>query len=366
MADLTDGERFIRTVIGEETDRAPYGVGLGWQPWPATVERWKAETGLAEINLKEIFGFDYRDALPAQHQGIFPEFAPLVLEETGDFIVTRNERGTTMRNRRDLASMPDFLDYPVKARDDWDRLKGERLDPNAPGRSHEDWDAFRARIRKTGEAVVVGSYPYGVFGGPREFMGAEEFLIAFCTDPAMVKDMMNHLTTLWLAVWEMAAGEVQIDRIHIWEDMSGRQGSLISPKMVREFMMPCYDRIAAFARDAGVRVISVDTDGRVDELVPIFMAHGVNLIYPFEVQAGNDVRDYRRKHRSLGILGGLDKRALAKDRSAIDREVALAREMLTQGRYIPSYDHHIPPDVDWESYAYSARELKAVCFRACG
>ena len=186
--------------------------------------------------------------------------------------------------------------------------------------------------------------------------------MAFCTDPDMIKDMMRHLTQLWISLWRRAVEEVPIGRIHIWEDMSGRQGSLISPKMVEEFMMPCYDRIAEFARECGARVMSVDTDGNVSELVPLFIRHGVNLIYPFEVQAGNDILEYRRKYPRLGILGGLDKRALARDRAAIDREIEKARRMVKYGRYIPCFDHLIPPDVPWGNYCYAAEKMRDVCY----
>jgi uroporphyrinogen-III decarboxylase len=360
--ELSDGERFIRCVLGQKVDRLPYGVGIGWRGWAATLARWREETGQSELSLDAELGYDARDAMPEHNQGIFPEFEEIVIEETEEYVVSRNNRGIKMRNRRDLGSMPEFLDYPVKTREDWERLKAERLDPDTPGRITENWNLFRSRVAVTGEAVLAGEYPHGVFGAPRELMGAEELLISFYTDPALVKDMMNHLTTLWISIWARFANEVQIDRIHIWEDMSGRQGSLISPKMVNEFMMPCYDRIAAFAKEAGVRVISVDTDGDCSELVPIFMAHGVNLVYPFEVQAGNDIREYRRKYPKLGILGGLDKRALASGKAAIDKEVGLAREMAKDGRYVPGYDHLIPPDVSWENFAYSCGRLRQLCF----
>ena len=91
----------------------------------------------------------------------------------------------------------------------------------------------------------------------------------------------------------------------IWEDMAGRQVSLTSPKMVNEFMMPCYDRVAAFARDHEIRIISVDTDGDCSELVPTMTKHGINVFLPFEVQAGNDIWEYRRLYPNLGISGGL-------------------------------------------------------------
>jgi uroporphyrinogen decarboxylase len=140
--------------------------------------------------------------------------------------------------------------------------------------------------------------------------------------------------------------------------MAGRNGSLISPKMVRDFMMPNYRKIRDFASANDIPIISVDTDGKVDELVPIMMENGVNFIYPFEVQAGCDVEDYRSKYPRLGIFGGLDKRALARDKEAIDQELARAARMLPLGGYLPGPDHLVPPDVSWKNYAYFMRGVR--------
>ncbi len=358
---LTQGERFIRCMTGDPIDRVPFGVGLGWYPWGQTVQRWRQETGQPDLDVWKTLGYEGDNAAPTMHAGIWPAFQHKVIEQTEEFIIVRDERGITKRDRRDGLSMPDFLDYPVRGPRDWEQLKAERLALDAPGRIEQDWEAFGARITGQGLAVRVGDYPFGVFGTPRDFLGAEELLVAFYDEPAMIRDMMEHLSTLWLHLWERVACHVRIDQIHIWEDMSGKQGSLISPRMVRDFMMPCYDRIADFARRHGVRVISVDTDGNCSELVPLMMEHGVNAFMPFEIQAGNDIFDYRRRYPTLGMMGGLDKRALAKGRSEIDCEAEKARRMIERGRYIPSFDHLIPPDVPWVNMKYAAERIREVC-----
>ncbi|MBI2843828.1 MAG: hypothetical protein HYX78_10550 [Armatimonadetes bacterium] len=366
--ELTCGDRVIRCLLGEPIDRIPFGVGIGWKTWDMTLERWREETGNAELRVENALGYDgasemYRGFdIPNIHCGIYPPFEQEVIAEDARFITYRDARGITMRSRRDGGSMPEFLDYPVKSASDWERLKEDRLRIDDPGRTDQDWDEFRARIKATGEAVQVGLFPYGVFGTPRDMLGAEQLLMCFCTEPEMIRDMMDHLTTLWISIWEKVASEVRIDHIHIWEDMAGRQGSLISPRMVSEFMMPCYDRIADFAKWAGVRIISVDTDGDCSELVPIMMQHGVNVMMPFEVQAGNDILEYRRQYPKLGIMGGLDKRALDGTKAAIDVEIERTVRTLEGGRYIPMFDHLIPPDVPWDNFRYAAEEIKKICY----
>jgi uroporphyrinogen decarboxylase len=227
----------------------------------------------------------------------------------------------------------------------------------------EDLSAFARRVKEQGLAVQVGAFPWGVFGTPRDLMGAENLLIAFYDEPEMIHDMMNHLTGLWIALWTKVAEAVPIAHIHIWEDMSGRNGSLISPDMIRAFMMPCYDRIAAFAAHRQVPLVSVDSDGDVRDLVAIMTAHGVNVFFPFEVQAGCDILEYRRTYPELGILYGLDKRALAGNRGEVEREIARAKTMLDAGRYIPGFDHLIPPDATWENFRFAALAIKELCAR---
>jgi len=206
--------------------------------------------------------------------------------------------------------------------------------------------------------VQVGTFPWGVFGTPRDLMGAEEVLYAFYDEPDMIRDMMATYTDLWLKLFERAAQKMRIDHIHIWEDMSGKHGSLISMEMVEEFMMPQYDRVTDFARRHKIPIVSVDSDGLVDELVPIMMKHGLNAFLPFEVQAGNSIEEYRELYPKLGIMGGLDKNELAKGKPELHRELDRAERMLALGGYVPGFDHLIAPDASWQNYKYFVEQLK--------
>ncbi len=362
MTDLPCGERVVRCLAGGDIDRVPFGVNLGWLPWGETLEGWRRETGRPDLDPRREFGYEAGFVGPALECGPFPRFEERLLAETAGYVVQRDWRGITLRNRRDGGSMPEFLDYPVKTPADWEALRDTRYRlADLDGRVTQDWDAFRAQLAATGEAVQVGSFPWGVFGTVRDLLGVEEALVAFYTEPAMIRDMMERLTDIWIGLWERVAAEVRIDHIHIWEDMSGRHGSLISPAMVEAFMMPCYDRIAAFARAHGVRIVSVDTDGDCRELVPLMMRHGVNMFFPFEVQAGNDIREYRRQYPELGIMCGLDKRCLAASTAAVDREIERCADMVRQGRYVPGFDHLIAPDAQWPLFVRAAEGIRKVC-----
>ncbi|RPJ50593.1 MAG: hypothetical protein EHM21_04650, partial [Chloroflexi bacterium] len=185
-----------------------------------------------------------------------------------------------------------------------------------------------------------------------------EGLVSLCTQPDLAHEIMDHITALYLTVWEQVVREVRVDVIHLWEDMCYVAGPLISPRMWEEFLGHNYRRIKAFADAHNIPVISVDTDGQPERITPPMMRSGVNLLFPLEVAAGCDVNDWQRRFPGLAFSGGIDKRALAEGKAAIDRELERIRPALERGRYIPELDHLIPDDVSWENYCYFAHQLK--------
>ena len=362
---MTNKERVIKTLLCEKTDRAPFSAWLGFMPWGETTERWKKESGIADLDTWRYFGFEpFFHCVPA-HMGPFPGFASKVLEETEEFVISLDWRGIVARNRRDGGSMPEFMSYPIKTPTDWVKYKEERLQPRVADRL-PDLKQFVVNMATVDAPVQLGIFPWGMFGTARDMMGAEELLVAFYDEPELVRDIIRTYTDLWLALYEEVVKQIQVDHIHIWEDMSGKQGSLISMAMVEEFMMPEYDRMAAFAARHKIPILSVDSDGMVDELVPVMMRHGVNAYMPFEVQAGNDVVAYRKQYPKLGIMGGLDKSALAKGKPEMHRELDRAEQMLALGGWVPGLDHLVPPDVSWTNFTYFVTHLKKMVFNGRG
>jgi hypothetical protein len=361
---MTDRERFVACLRGEPVDRPPYW--LFWSPWRTAWARWKAEGKPPEISDHRT-SFD-PDALPMVlplNFGPCPRIERQVLEEDDEFRITRDSWGIIRRDFRHSESMSEFLSFPVKNRRDWEQFKEERLDPDHADRLAGDWREKGDTWMEKGWPIQLGCFPdLTVFGGLRWLLGDEECLIAFYTMPDLVHEIMDHLTSVHLTVMEKAVAEVRIDVIHIWEDMCGRQGSLISPQHWREFMGPCYRRMAAFRQRHDIPLMSVDTDGNSDTIMPPMMEAGVNFLFPLEVAAGCDVNAMRKKYPEMGFMGGIDKRALAVGPPAIDRELARVAPAVRTGRYIPDLDHLVPDDVSWENYCYYAEALKRLVGKA--
>jgi uroporphyrinogen decarboxylase len=362
---VNDRERFLACMLGQPVDRPPYW--LFWGPWETTWQRWEREGKPAHLrswgDVTRYFGADVAPmgrVVPV-NTGPCPAFERTVLAEDDESVVFIDSWGIKRRDFKHLTSMSEFLEFPVKTRADWEKFRNERLDPGHPDRLSGDWQAVCAEWMARGEPIQLGWYPdAGVFGPYRWLLGDEEGLMAFRTMPDLVHEIMDHLTTLYLTVFEEVVKVVRVDMIHFWEDMCYRAGPLISPRFFNEFMAPNYCRIRAFADRHHIPLISVDTDGKPDLLVPPMMRAGVNMMYPLEVAAGCDVNEWQRRYPMLAVTGGIDKRALAAGPQAIDRELERIRPAVERGRYIPDLDHLIPDDVSWDNYCHYAEALRSL------
>jgi uroporphyrinogen decarboxylase len=159
-----------------------------------------------------------------------------------------------------------------------------------------------------------------------------------------------------------------LDFVQIWEDMSYKTGPLISPALVREYMLPAYKELVAFLRAGGVQLIMVDTDGKAEDLLPIFLDAGIDGTHPCEIAAGSDPVRLRQKFPRCTLMGGMDKRAIASGREGIDAELRRIEPLLEQGGYIPMLDHFVPPDVSYSNYLYYVerrRELLSKPYAGC-
>ena len=89
------------------------------------------------------------------------------------------------------------------------------------------------------------------------------------------------------------------------------------------------------------------------------MDAGVTGIFPCEVQAGMDVVTMRKKYgRSLTLVGGIDKKAVARGGIEMRNEVDRIMPVVGDGGYIPHLDQTLQPDISYDNLLYYM-EIKA-------
>ncbi len=303
------------------------------------------------------YGIEYRQMTP-----VVPNYEPRIISEDEHTITYINGDGQTMKSLKDASfGMAMYLDRPVKDRASWTEYK-KRLDPNTPERWPAEWNAYVQEMNKLGEETPIALEVGGFYGPLREWIGTERILYMFYDDPNLIEDMMEQMLYLEAEVIKRVLKDIRVDLATFGEDMAYKSGPLISPAMVRKFMMPRYKKITDLLHSNGVDVIYMDSDGNLNELIPLWLESGINYVWPLEVAAHNDAVALRKKYGKDLIIGGtIDKRALAKGKEAIREEVmSKVPFLLEQGGYFPTVDHNVPPDVTFENYCYYINLMREV------
>jgi len=339
----------------QKIDRLPFYEFLGF--WAETCNRWYGEGLPVSMSVYDYFDFDKRESILIDF-GPLPRFVPRTLEENERYRTTVTDFGIVKRDLKTDTSMATFIDFPVKARDDWEKMT-KRFTPYDERRYPITWSDELLKYYETVDHPI-SFVMTGFFAEARQLMGLERLLIMFYKDPGLVHDIMDFWADFLVETTREALKQARIDFVTIWEDMAYKHGPHISPRLFREFILPNYKKVTDFVRKHGIDIIMVDTDGNHDAITSLFLEGGVNCLFPLEVASGMDAVALRKTYgRRLLLIGNIDKRALASGKEAIEREVERISPLMEDGGYIPSIDHCVPPDVPFANYAYYINLIKS-------
>lgn len=329
------------------------------------LEHWKEQGMPQDVPLKELFGYDNAGNHSLRQLGwceaaFAPGFEEKILEDRGDLEVVQDFAGRAVlcfKGRRS-GFMPEYLDHPVKDRQTWEDNVRWRLNPSTESRYSEL--AVRMQEARTHAANglmitqnLVGGYMY-----LRSLIGPGELLYAFYDNPELIHNCMQVWLDLADAVISRHQEHVTLDELFLAEDICFNSGPLISPDMMREFLFPYYQQLFTNIRARQIDksrhlYIQIDTDGNALPVIPLYQELGMDAMSPFEVASGCDVVAIGQDVPDLAIFGGIDKRILAQDKDAIDREVErILPVMRKRGGYIPTCDHGVPEEVPYQNYLH--------------
>ncbi len=343
-------DRFRRTMFFQEVDVRP-NFEFGY--WDETLAIWRHQ-GLPEWVVDEGTAYTYFGIENWTMVDVSPNPLPLhehmVLKETEDHIIYRDEYGCIARNtKRGDRTIPHYLEFPLKDSLSWQPFE-QALDPDAPAR----WERFEESLRvcraTTGPVGVAGG---SLIGFARNLMGFENMATLPLENPTLFRRIVDGFGATIVAMLERILPCIEVDFCLGWEDICFNHGPMISPDTYREAAGPWMRRIADLLVAHGCSVYGTDTDGNITTIVDVMLDNGMNTMFPVEVHAGTDpcaLRDCYGKR--IRLWGGVDKRRMAAGRDSIDAELMRLQPYVEQGGFIPGFDHRVPADMPLDLYTY--------------
>lgn len=366
---MTNRERALAILHYQDYDRMPL-VHFGF--WEETIEKWRQEGHIDDETAKNVYdrsenetkiasmlGFDFNwGGATANNVDLFPAFEPELLETRPDGIqLYRNHYGVIELHKPGVVSIPAEVGHTLVDRASWEKEFLPRLQYSIDRINYEAFSKLGAPEERE---IPMGFHIGSLFGKIRDWMGVENVSYLYADDEPLYDEIINTLGNLIYDCTKTALETgVKFDYAHYWEDICFKNGPLVIPQVFREKVGPHYKRINDLLHQYGIDIISLDCDGWIDTLLPIWLENGVNTMFPIEVGTWNaSIKPWREQYgRELRGVGGMNKTVFAHDFAAVDAEVDRLVELVKLGGYIPCPDHRIAPDAKWENVQYYCEQM---------
>lgn len=373
---MNNRQRVDAILHGREVDRMPV-VAFGY--WVETLDKWAQEGhisledaegyrregdgGAADRRIMDALGFDFNwNSCPGANTGLYPAFETEVLEECPDGSrVIRNPEGLIVRVNDNIVSIPAEIGTSLKDREAWEKLYLPKLQYSEERINR----ALFERLKREDAArdLPMGLHLGSLYGNIRNMLGVEELAYLAVDDEDLYVEIIDTVGNLCYRLAErILEYGIRFEYAHFWEDICFKNGPLVRPEVFDELVGRHYRRITELVNRHGIDVVSVDCDGCIDLLVPVWLKNGVNTMFPIEVGTWNaSIRKWRELYGpTLRGVGGMDKRVFAHDRAAVDAEIERLKSLVALGGYIPCPDHRIAPDAKFELVQYYCRRFREV------
>ena len=371
---MNNRERFKHIMHYESYDHMPL-TSFGY--WDETLIKWKEEGYLpkelvdtflyngdaedAYLSIMKEVGFEMELRAPGGDTGFLPPLEEKVIrvEEDG-CIIKSNDTGHIIRVKPGVTSIPSEVGTLLTDRKAWEEIFLPRMQFSAERASEQIIESIR-KGREKYAAEPFGVYCGGLFGRIRDIFGLEGLSYMMADDPELFEEVVERNAQISLFVVEkILESGIDFDFAHFWEDICYKTGPLVNPKFLERVIGPYYKKITDALKAHGVDIVTLDCDGCIDKLIPLWLYNGVNAMYPIEVGTwGANIAPWRAQYgKALRGVGGVDKRVFAKDKKAIDEEIERLKPLVDLGGYIPCIDHRIPPDAKFELVQYYCNQFR--------
>lgn len=320
----------------------------------------------ADLQVAQKLGFDDNYMVYTGQKGswFFPPLYPafeqkLVRRLDDEYVINLDSDGVFVRDRTGAQSIAEEIDHSVTDRESWDRNYVPRL----------QWTGDRLDMGTLNKMIIANStrerhtcvYCGSLFGKLRNYWGIVGVSYLQVDDTLLFDKCINDIGDICYTITKKTLETgIQLDFAHFWEDICYNNGPLIHPNVFREKIGPHYRRITDECLKYGIDIVSVDCDGYVDDLVPVWLDNGVNTMFPIEHGTwGYSFETMRKKFgKELRGVGNANKNVFSKDKKSVDCEIDRLRRLVDLGGFIPCPDHRIAPDAKWDLVKYYCEKMK--------
>lgn len=359
----------------QKYDRMPV-VHFGY--WRELLDKWYKEGHITEEEARGYgdgnqmdrsiaakLGFDFCWTCQAgSNSGLMPGFPYAELEVREDGLIKyQNGNGLIEEKRSGAGSIPATVGTLLTGREAWEKLYKPKLQTSeARYGNPERLNNVKNHLDSLTDCPA-GLHVGSLYGAIRDMLGVEGISYLYSDDEELYVEIIDTVGNLCFDnLKHILDAGVKPDFLHYWEDICFKNGPLVNPDVFKKYVAPHYKKINDYAREKGVNFASLDCDGCIDKLVPIWLENGVNIMFPIEVGTWKaSIAPWREQYgKELRGVGGMNKNILSLDFKAVDAEIERLRPLVDLGGFIPCPDHRLPPDAKWDNARYYCDQMRKI------
>ncbi len=345
---MTKRERFLRTVERRDVDRPAAWLGM---PTDAALPKL-----LSHFKAKDLWELKVRigdDVWPVD----VPYSHPPSNHIACAFDFAKQREGNYEERTLTAPGIFEGVEDPARV-DDF---------PWPDPRKHMSVDTCAAAVTAAPrDCAVLGVMWSAHFQDACAAFGMENALMTMLTAPEMFEAVIGRILSFYLQAnaifYEAAANKV--DAILIGNDLGSQIGLMLSPDLIRQFVLPGAKQLVDQAKSYGFKVMH-HSCGAVREIIPDLIGIGVDVIHPIQALAvGMEPHGLKRDFGDkVSFCGGVDAQNLLV--SGTPEEVAYKtrelRGIFPTGLIISPSHEAILPDTKPENIAalFTALDLSA-------
>jgi uroporphyrinogen decarboxylase len=193
-----------------------------------------------------------------------------------------------------------------------------------------------------GDLFLAGSNRDTLWEKSYMLVGMENMMVYFFDEPGFVREVLHRIMDFQLGI---AAHYLKlgVELVFLSDDLGSQQGPLLSPRIVREFFLPEYERLFQLYKQDNV-LVEFHSCGHIQPFLEMFIKLGVDILDPLQATANDFDKVYSVTRGRMALHGGINS-AVIMDGPA-ERIEAEVRQRIAQlgnnGGYFCDADQGLP------------------------
>lgn len=200
------------------------------------------------------------------------------------------------------------------------------------------------------DKIILGMMWSAHFQDTCAAFGMETALMNMIACPEIVEEVNERIMQFYLKANEIfyEATKGKLHAVLIGNDVGSQRGLILSPEMIREFVIPGCKRLVEQAHSYGLKVI-YHSCGSIVDIIPDLFEAGVDAIHPIQaLAAGMEADSIKEKFGDMGsFCGGVDTQDLLVHgtEEEVKNKVRELRKLFPSGLIISPSHEAILPDI---------------------